>query len=320
MWRVRRSVIIWSVIFGVFVVAFTGTVIALNSTLFSAGGFVRVYLDSLARHDVQGALDLPGVTVPDGAATELLTADALTGLNDIELLSDTQLADGRHAVTYGYTIGRSEAQTTFVVEPAGTVFGLFGAWQFAETPITTLNVSVLHDTRYSANGVDVVANPEHPAAVLTPGLYVLDHASELLEADAVPLMVSTPNQPAAATVVARATGDFVAQVQEELNGYLDDCATQKVLMPSGCPFGEEISGRLESEPKWSIAAYPAVTIVPGPTVGSWAVPKTDAAAHLTVDVRRLFDGSLSTFDENVPFSVQYLITFEPNGDLLITAQ
>ncbi|WP_157157646.1 MULTISPECIES: hypothetical protein [unclassified Diaminobutyricimonas] len=316
----RRSVIIWSVIFGVFVVAFTGTVIALNSTLFSAGGFVRVYLDSLARQDVEGAMELPGVTVPDAAATDLLTADAMAGLNNIELISDTPLEDGRHAVTYGYTIARTESQTTFVVEPAGTVFGLFGAWRFAETPVTTLNVAVLHDTRYSANGVDVVADPEHPAAVLTPGLYVLDHATELLEADAVPLMVSTPNQPAGATVVTRATGEFVAQVQEELNGYLDDCATQRVLMPSGCPFGQQISGRLESEPQWSIVAYPAVTIVPGPAVGSWQVPKTDATAHLTVDVRRLFDGTLSTYDENVPFSVQYLITFESDGDLLITAQ
>lgn len=316
----RRSVILWSVIFGVFVVAFTGTVIALNATLFSAGGFVRVYLDSLARHDVRGALELPGVTVPDAAATDLLSAEALAGLRDIRQLSDTELEDGRHAVSFAYTAGRTESESTFVVEPAGRVLGLFSGWQFAETPVATLDVTVLHETRYSANGVDVVADASRPAAVLTPGLYVLDHSTELLEADAVPLLVATPGQPAAATVEVRATGEFVAQVQEELNGFLDDCATQKVLMPSGCPFGQEIRNRLESEPQWSIAAYPAVTIVPGPEVGSWLVPKTDGAAHLTVEVRSLFDGSLSTFDENVPFSVEYLITFEPDGSLLITAQ
>jgi hypothetical protein len=54
--------------------------------------------------------------------------------------------------------------------------------------------------------------------------------------------------------------------------------------------------------------------------GEWTMPQTDAAAHLIVEVKSLFDGTVSTFDEDVPFSVSYLITFLPDDQLLISGQ
>ena len=39
------------------------------------------------------------------------------------------------------------------------------------------------------------------------------------------------------------------------------------------------------------------------------MPTASGTAHLVVDVQSLFDGSVSTFDEDVPFEVDYLITF-----------
>ncbi len=58
--------------------------------------------------------------------------------------------------------------------------------------------------------------------------------------------------------------------------------------------------------------------MPGEEPGTWLVPTTPAAAHLVVQVRSLFDGSLSTFDEDVPFDVSYTISFPGDGSLLIT--
>jgi hypothetical protein len=49
------------------------------------------------------------------------------------------------------------------------------------------------------------------------------------------------------------------------------------------------------------------------------MPQSQAAAHLVVDVRSLFDGTVTRLDEDVPFTVQYEITFLPDGELLITA-
>ena len=133
-------------------------------------------------------------------------------------------------------------------------------------------------------------------------------------------MAVTASQPGAAiigTVTLQPTDAFVAQVQKEVDGYLDDCATQTVLLPTGCPFGEQISNRIVTTPAWSIARYPTVALQPGPDPGTWLMPATPAAAHLVVDVRSLFDGSVSTFDEDVPFSSSFVVSFLPDDELLI---
>ena len=133
----------------------------------------------------------------------------------------------------------------------------------------------------------------------------------------------TTSQPGAAVIAPvdlQPTEALIEQVQKELNSYLDDCATQEVLLPTGCPFGEEIANRIVSTPAWSISRYPQVSLQPGTEPGSWLMPSTEAAAHLVVDVRSLFDGSVSTFDEDVPFSSSYVVTFLPNNELLISGQ
>ncbi len=113
---------------------------------------------------------------------------------------------------------------------------------------------------------------------------------------------------------------FTKQVQEGLDGELKKCATQKVLLPTGCPFGKQIGDRIEGVPAWSIVRNPVVRIAPAGKPGTWQVPRTEGTAHLTVRVRSIFDGTVSTFDEDVPFTVSYLIGFKTNGQLVITGQ
>src|SRR3954469_14228919 len=68
----RRELITLSIVAAVIVAALGGTILILNATLYSAGGFVRGYLDSIARSDVAGALELAG-TIPAGdSSRELL--------------------------------------------------------------------------------------------------------------------------------------------------------------------------------------------------------------------------------------------------------
>jgi hypothetical protein len=50
------------------------------------------------------------------------------------------------------------------------------------------------------------------------------------------------------------------------------------------------------------------------------MPPTGAAAHLLVDVRSIFDGSVTTFDKDVGFNASYLVTFSPDNQLIITEQ
>jgi hypothetical protein len=320
---VRREIITWSVVFAIVIAAFAGTVLVLNSTLYSASGFVRGYLDAIARHDVDGALELAGTSVVGDASDELLKASAMSDLTDIRLVSETARSDGGQRVVYEYLADGVAGQSTFDVRRSGALLGLFSTWSFTTSPIGVIQLSVLNDPHFTANGVDVttphVGQPS-PYLVFTPGTYEFSHASTFLIGAPVEVSATQPGGVVQATLNIEANAAFVEQVQKEINDYLDECATQTVLLPTGCPFGQSIGNRIVNTPQWSIADYPTVSLVPGPEAGSWLMPPVSARAHLVVDVRSLFDGTVSTFDSDVPFTSSYLVTFLPNNELLITAQ
>ena len=308
---------------GLLVAAFVGTVTTLNLTLYSASGFVHSYLDTLARHDVEGVLAIPGVTLGNGASTELTADAALGDLGGIHLLSDSDNGDGTHSVRFGYSFGGTDGATTFRVEHTGSRFGLFSAWRFTVSPVSTLTVTPLNDSAFEANGVDLVSNSGPSVAneyrVFTPAFVELSHSSTYLTAPKTSVLVDQVGEVSTATVTIAANKSFTAEVQKELHTYLADCVTQKVLLPTGCPMGKQIVDRIQNDPTWSMVNYPTVTIVPGGVAGTWQVPETPAIAHLSVEVKSIFDGSLSHFNQDVPFTVHYLITFQADGDPLITA-
>lgn len=322
-----RVITTWLVLFGLLVAAFTGTVLILNSTLYSAGGFAGSYLAALARHDVGAAIELAGPVSAAGsgqAAKDLLDPRALGELDDIRLVSDIDQGGGVHKVSYSYSFGSGSRQTTsFGVTYDGTRFGLFSAWRFSSSPLGVLSITPKHEASFTVNGFQVASTGPSVAKgylALTPGRYVLGHSSSYFTAVSIPVPLIEAGGSSAAAVDIRANSAFTKQVQKQLNDYLKQCATQQVLLPTDCPFGKQIADQVEGVPAWSMSSYPVVRIVPGNVPGTWSVPEAPAAAHLTVRVRSLFDGSVSTVDEDVPFNVGYLITFKPDGGLLITGQ
>ncbi|HEU4807816.1 MAG TPA: hypothetical protein VFT01_06100 [Homoserinimonas sp.] len=318
----RRLATRWGIVFGVLLLAFAGTVVTLNSTLYSAAGFVSSYLDALSRHDLEGALAMPGVEHPPDALPDLLVPDAMGQLSSYSLVSDEAVGDDHTLLFDVHFAGDIRAEIEFTVEYTGQRFGVFSGWQFTRSPIGVLQATPLHATDFEVNGVTVTstdgANQPSRFQVVTPGIYTLSHQSKFLEAEPATFLAASSAGMTAAELDIQASQSFVDQVNTELAAYLDDCATQQVLLPTDCPFGQPMSNRIEGLPEWSIVLYPQVTIVPAEEGGVWLVPPTPAAAHLTVQVRSLYDGSLSTFDEDVPFEVEYAITFPGDGSLLIT--
>jgi hypothetical protein len=94
------------------------------------------------------------------------------------------------------------------------------------------------------------------------------------------------------------TPAFVAAVQEKVDVALTECVTQKVLMPTGCPFGYATENRWVGDASWSLAAQPQLTIVAGDH--GW-LASGDGVAHLTGTVQSLFDGSEAPVDVDVDF-------------------
>jgi hypothetical protein len=309
---VRRTVIPWVAAFAIFALATVGGVALANATVFSAGSFVRIYLDAIARGDAESALQLPGVDDTE-ASTSLLHPDALTGLDRLQQTSDVDLGGGVHRVAYSWVSPGGSGTSEFLVERVGTRFGLFPEWGFAVSPTSTISLTVSHDSAFFVNALQADTEQDSDDSVeyalFVPGEYAFGHESSFLTAAPQLVVAVTPGSQLAATIDVEANDVFVEQVQEEVDEHLDECATQDVLFPTGCPFGQAIENRVVSTPVWSIVDYPEVQVEAGAEFDTWTVPPASGIAHLVVDVQSLFDGSVSTFDEDVPFEVDYLITF-----------
>lgn len=303
-----------------------GAVAIVNATVFGPGAFVGIYLDAVARGDADGALSLPGVDAPASASASggvvddlLLTAPALSGLTGIRQVSDTEIGGGAHRVVMAWESPHGSGTTAFEVAPVGSRFGIFPEWGFRVSPMATVSLAVEHDPRFFANRLSTATDAAAPGsgssaprdyAVLVPGSYVFGHDTPYLTAETVTVLADEVGGVSDAAVDVQAGPAFIAQLDETVRASLDACTTQTVLFPTGCPFGQPISDRVASDPVWSIATYPAMAIEPGDDFATWQVEPTPAVAHLVVEVRSLFDGSIDTFDRDVPFEVSYVITID----------
>jgi hypothetical protein len=313
----------WMFGFALLIAAFFGAVAVLNSTVYSAHGFASSYLDALNRHDATTARGLPGVRAPSGIATTLLTDGALGTITDIHLMHDTAGTGGIHSVVFSYKLGGRSQTSTFSVVQTQSFLGLFSRWAFEKSPLATVSVATPHDPRFRVNGTDVVstasATQSQPFVVFAPGLYVFDHRSNYLVATPVSVPITEPASVTPVRVEAEANAVFVKEVRKELNAYYITCAKQTVLLPTSCPFGKSFSNRVVSTPVWSMVSDPPVTIGPDGNSGRWLVPKATGQVHLMVKVQSLYDGSISTFDSDVPFDVSYTIEVAADDHLTITS-
>ncbi|MDO9396988.1 MAG: hypothetical protein Q7T71_10620 [Herbiconiux sp.] len=327
--ELHRSVVIWVGLLLLTLAALFAAIGILNRELYSAPSFVRLYLEAMQRHDVAAALATPGVELttddrPGSGEASLLTPDALGTLSELSLVSDTEIVPGRHRIVYSYRLtGASErstvAQTEFDVVQTGSSWLLFPEWRFVRSPTAHATVTVSHSDSFTAGSTQVVVDGDdtfhanRQYEVLVPSVFVLSHDSDYLGARASTLSVTTVRSTVSAIVDVRPTTAFLELVQGTVDGFLDDCAAQKLLYPPGCPFGLDVNDRIASEPAWSIEAYPSLTILAGQE--SWVVPSAAGSARIRVDIRSLFDGTVSTRDESVPFDVSFALSIEPDGSI-----
>jgi hypothetical protein len=132
------------------------------------------------------------------------------------------------------------------------------------------------------------------------------------------VVADTVGQRFGATVDVEASPRFVALVSTQVDKLLDRCATQKVLFPTGCPFGQQIDNRVTGTPAWSMKRYPEMRLVGAGDDRSWTIPQIPATAHLKVQVQSLYDGTTSTFDKDVPFTIRATVRVSDDGEMTIS--
>ncbi|GAA1702372.1 hypothetical protein GCM10009808_20360 [Microbacterium sediminicola] len=310
--------------------------VTIVQTFYSASAFVERYLTLLADGRAAEALALPGVALdseeleaaglPSSASDALLRSAALGSLTDIHAISHTE-SDGVVTVTVSYTAGGHEATSQFQVERAGFL-GIAPRWQFAQSPISVMELTVNGSTSFAVNGFEVdkrqvsadgsAADLSAPVSLLvfSPGLYSVTVDTATATSTGVAMLSDVAFTSVPVTVTAEATEDFVSLVQDQVDGFLDQCTTQQVLLPTACPFGYETNDRIVTLPEWSIIDYPEVTLVADGA--GWDIPAATAMAHIEMDVRSIYSGAVSTLSQDVPFVVTGAITMQPDGSASIS--
>jgi hypothetical protein len=297
--------------------------------LYSPSAFVQQYLSLLASGHAADALRVPGVAVdrselhasglPKGASEALLRRAALAQLTDIQILSE-RTVDGAVSVTASYRAGGYPGSTTFAVERAGTI-GFIPTWRFADSPLAvveltvhgsmTFDVNGFHIDKRQVGGAEVDPAEAVPLLVFSPGLYSVKVDTAISFSPGIAVLSDAPLKTVPVDVQTQATSTFVQVVQDRVDDFLTSCASQQVLQPTGCPFGFVVQNRIDGLPQWSIRAMPKIEVTPQGE--EWAIPPTDGLAHIVVDIRSIYDGSLRHVDEDVPFAMVGTIEISPSG-------
>ncbi|MBM7502829.1 hypothetical protein ACFPER_05060 [Agromyces aurantiacus] len=318
--------------------AFLAALGGLNQTLYGSSAFIERYLGNIARDDIVSAAATPGVRLDDDELAALgLTEDVSTALlrsgvvesgpEDVRIVSDVAHDDGSHTVTASYRLESSIVETAFDVRPIEPLYGLLHRWEFATSPLAVIQATAAHNPLFTVGSLTLDSRATKTGDALTafsqqasylaiaPAVYEFGYQSTLLEA--VPAtVVAEPGATVPVTIDALPTEAFVERVQTKVDEYLtEQCATQAVLQPAGCPFGVAIDDRIVGDPKWTIVSSPEVTLVPGDS--SFEMPATPGVARITVDVQSLFDGSFSTLEQDEGFTLALEATVRPDGSISI---
>lgn len=333
----RRAVLVWSAVGVLLLAAFAAGLGAVQRAYYSPSGFVEAFAHSIAGHDVDAALAMPGAEptrlaleaakLPTGASRELLRSDILPRIRDVRVVSDTTGPDGVHTVVAEAVAGDQSVSASFRVRQSGSVLGVLPTWTFATTPLGVAHISVAHAPTFTVGRHTVnprAAAPDQPAAAFTVAAdyamlplapLELTHTSRYVRAAPV-MATAVPGQLSETTVDAQPTPAFTKAVQKEVDAFLDECAKQQVLQPAGCPFGVEIDDRVQGAPTWSIDDYPNVRLRAGGT--GWMTGRMVGTAHIDVTVQSLFDGTVSERSDPEPFTMSLSsVTIGPDGELSI---
>ncbi|HWT32115.1 MAG TPA: hypothetical protein VN107_00010 [Microbacterium sp.] len=305
--------------------------IAVYRTVYGPAAFVTHYLQLLATGHAVEALAVPGVGVdrsslaaaglPEDASDALLRREALASLSDIRVVSQRTVGDETD-VTMSYRAGSHPGRTTFTVARNGWI-GIAPGWRFARSPLAVIDLTVHGSATFEVNGFALdkrqvspagvkadLADPVH-LLVFSPGLYSVRVDTNAMTSAPKALLSDAPFRRTALEVQADPTAAFLAVVQTRVDEFLSTCAKQPVLQPTACPFGTQVDDRLTAPPAWSIVTQPVIRLVPDGE--GWDIRPAHATAHLTVPAQSIFDGSLHTVDEDVPFGVTGTVTIDGSG-------
>lgn len=282
------------------------TILLVNTKVYGPEQQVRNYLEALRDGEGEKALGLLNATVPPANAA-MLDGPALRAsvdsLDNVSVGEPRSAGDRRVEIPVTYSIDGRQESTSFELENTGRQWMFFNSWEFVPATLPTLEVAVVNQREATLNGVRVaLPGGTNRFAVFYPGEFEAHYTSEYFAAPAVKTAVLDRRESAGTrlTLATRATTRLVDDVSAQVRRFLDQCAAQKVLAPTACPFYHFTDNRIDGDVSWKITAYPKVEIEP--FGGGWVVKPLAGTARLSAAQIDLFTGGRSTLTETLDFS------------------
>ena len=289
------------------------TISIVNDKSFGPERTISSYLNALKAGNGAKALGLLQARVPSANAAALdgsALAASMTALEDISIGKAVDGKDGQKVVTVSYTVDGTALTSTFTLLHGPRQWLFFDSWKMVPSTLPLIEVSVVNANQASINGVDANMPDGHNAfAVFYPGRYELEYRSPLFAAPPVVRAVTGTDGTAAVSLATGPTTELLSQVGGTIRSYLDGCAKQPVLMPTGCPMSTRSDNRITSTVKWSILEYPAVAI--SPYGGQWVMAPLAGKAQVEYREQNLFTGQISDVKHAEDF--KFSATLSING-------
>lgn len=289
------------------------TISVVNDRDFGPEKTVSTYLKALKDGDGAKALGLLQAKVP-GANAAALDGEALAksqeGLDDVTIAEAVPAANKQKRVTVSFSVNKQAYSTDFLLVPGPKHWLFFDSWTMAPSTLPVLNVSVVNANQASINGTEAnMPDGKNSFAVFYPGRYELEYRSPLFSAPPVVRTVNSATESAAhVSLTTGPTSDLLSQVDGTIRKYLDACAKQAVLMPTGCPMSSATDNRVVSPVEWTIEEYPAISITP--YGGQWIMAPLKVKAQVAYQEQNLFTGLVAPakVPANFGFTAKLTIT------------
>lgn len=312
--RLGPAVALWVFLVLLAVAAAWVTIALVNKYMYGPETDVRAYFHHLEEGDGARALGALNAQVPEGTDATLLDGDALRtateSLEDVEVSTVSQ--DSESAVVRAdYTLEGERHSTEYHLHPAETQWGFFTVWDFDETPLPTLEVSMSGVSSADINGTSAaLPDSRQSFAALPPGNYTASYASKYIDTEPKSVTLTAPDQDESVTLTARPSQTLEDEVQSSIGEDLKECTDQKTLYPTDCPFSYEFSGRVQGTPTWKIVEQPEPEIsVSTKDKSEWSLSSAEGVAQVSFTSVNLFDGSTKKVTEKVPFTYEADVEF-----------
>lgn len=309
-----KLVSLWLTLFAVVLIAGIVTVAQLNTSQFSAKTFTQRYLEALRAGDGGTALGLLTDQNVNGQAV-LLDGEALKAsldrMQDIEL-GEVRAEQNDRIVPVSYSLDGHRHQIDLHVRHEGRSWLFFDRWSMQE-PLSQIEVSTAADiSRILVNGTPApVEKSKASLATFIPATVSITDDGQYLAAESKTIAVENAGKTISTELKAGPTAELIKAVQKDIDEYLDKCAEQKVLQPTGCPLSHYTTERVDPVTiEWEISDYPKVKIEQDGD--GWDVPVLTFQTRIKYTGIDLMTGEATKQNINMDSEVDADLKLAPN--------